>query len=238
MTLVNHTCARAIALAAAALLLAGCGSSSGPGPARTADPTVTGPPDDRSVVHVRLVVKANVGTTVHFSNGDRTTAVAMAPESDGVATTEFDAPVPWVVAGTVYSGLPGAVGCELYVDGELVASGDSADESMLAACAATQQLPWPTGEGGEAASMVSLRSTSSSDAWNGWVINDWIVHETSDSEAVMGNWLGGPARFVVVPLRTTDTSTCTIEVSGTEKATATTSGPGDIATCSAGRKRR
>jgi hypothetical protein len=241
---VNHT--PALALAVAALLLAGCGSTGGPSP----DVTASGAPDDRSVAHVKLVVMANVATTVHLSDGDRTTSVEMAPDSDGFATKEFDAPLPWVVAGTVVavsSGQPAAVGCELYVDRMLVASSDSSggadssrggDEPTLAVCAATQELPWPTGEGEEAASMVHLRSTSSSDAWNGWVINDWVVHETSDTEAVMGNWLGGPARFVVVPLRTTDTSTCTIEVSDTEKATATTSGPGDIATCSAVRKKK
>jgi hypothetical protein len=178
---------------------------------------------------VKLVVKSDVATTVHYSDGQTTQRVEARGGEDAF---EFDAPVPWVIAGTATANISAMATCQLYVDGVLVTDKDP-QQSTMAVCAAAQQAPWPTAEGDDGAPAVLVGGAGSGTSWYGWVINDWVGSRVGKSLGVGGNQPSGQARVIAVPQKGSGTATCRIQAGKASPTTSETHEPGDIATCAA-----
>jgi hypothetical protein len=202
-----------------------------PEPTLRETPAATNAGLPNATVHVKLVIAASVQTTVNYSDGVKTRTT----EVSGNGAVEFDAPTPWIAAGTATTALSAAITCQLFVDGQLVDSSDITQSgSMFAACAATQDSVTDTKEAG--GTRVQLNATAESRFWYGWSADGKAEGDTNDAGTVTAEQYltGETVRMIVVATtKSRSPAICTIKVGGAIADSQGAAHRGDIATCTA-----
>jgi len=226
-----------VALLASGLLLAGCTPRTAT-PSRPPASPLTTPGTPVVKVHVTVRILADLQSTVHYSDG-LTTRTAVAHPSSGVATIEFDAPRPWVVAATATTAEAGPLGCSIEVDGRNVANSQPTDQFIM--CLATEGLlNVPRPKGRHEIEMTSTR-VKGGGGWEAYATAGGAYSRSSGASNPNSSSIGhtraeeadGPVRLVSVQTEQGGKSSCLIRIDGAKVAYSTTRARGEIATCSA-----